>query len=76
MSKIPEEIKQAFADLAKLLDGEIAFLGSKDGVDYYIFRPFEDLDIGFPSVCGYDDGNVVSITGTEALDVIELFIKD
>lgn len=76
MNEIPEEIKRVFAGHPSS-EGEIVLLGSKDGVDYYRFRYFEDLDIGFPTVYGYDGGDiVVVVTGFEALDLIGLFVKD
>ena len=76
MSKIPEEIKQAFAEDVEAYGAVIVFAGNKDGVDYYTIEYPEPVEVGFPIVYGYDDG-IVSITGgEESLDLLDILSEN
>ncbi len=74
--EIPEAIKEAFAFESANFKGKIERLGVKDGVEWFHFAHSEELKIGFPTVYGLNNGNVVRKHEFEALNIIGLFVKD
>lgn len=73
---IPEAVKNEARGLIEQYGDSFEYLGEYEGADYYVFKFPEDSCTGFPFVFQYADGLVFTITGFEALDTIDLFVKD
>lgn len=73
---IPEQVKNEARWLIEQYGDSFAYLGNLDGADYYVYQFPEDAVTGFPFVYQYYEGKVFTITGFDALDTINLFIKD
>lgn len=73
---IPEKIKVAAKSLIDMYGLSFDYLGKKDGADFYMFKFPDDDCTGFPFVYQYQSGAVLTITGFQALDIIDLFVKE
>lgn len=73
---IPEQVKNEARQLIEQYGDSFEYLGNYEGADYYVFKFPEDSCTGFPFVFQYENGSVFTITGFEALDTINLLIKD
>ena len=74
---IPETIMAAFSYMTKNFKGKVERLGVKDGIEWFLFRHFEALDVGFPSVVGIGpDGNLCEKFGHESLELIGSLVED
>lgn len=73
---VPEQVKNEARGLIEQYGDSFEYLGNYEGADYYVYKFPEDFCTGFPFVFQYENGSVFTITGFEALDTINLFIKD
>ncbi len=72
---VPEKVKEAAKGLIAMYGSRFKHLGKSDDSDFYMFKFPDDEDTGFPCVYQYENGNVLTITGFAALDIIRLFVK-
>lgn len=73
---VPEQVKNEARGLIEQFGDSFKYLGNSEGSDYYMFNFPEDATTGFPFVYQCFDGKVFTITGFEALDVVNSFLKD
>lgn len=73
---VPEQVKKEADWLIDRYDESFDYLGNYEGADFFVYQFPEEVTIGFPYVFQYENGSVLTITGFEALDVIDLFVKD
>lgn len=71
--EIPAEVLAAAAGLVEMYGPQFDSLGSRDGVDYYLFLIPSDETTGFPAVFGYKEGQAVQLPGLDAVDVMRSF---
>ena len=74
--KVPEQIKTAAKGLVDMFGSHFKYLGKHSGADFYMFKFPDDSLTGFPFVYQYENGEVLTITGFAALDIIDLFVKE
>lgn len=72
---IPTVVKDAAQGLIELCNGKIAYLGQYNDSEVYCYKPIEDIEIGFPTIYLYKDGEVVEISDFLALDIIHTVIS-
>lgn len=63
----------AAAGLVEMYGPKFQFLGTRDGMDFFLFLIPEDQTTGFPSVYAYKDGQVLELPGEDAVDVMRSF---
>lgn len=73
---VPQEVKNAARDLISQYGDSFDYLGNLEGADYFVYKFSDDAETGFPFVYQYGYGPVLTITGFEALDIINLLVKD
>lgn len=73
---VPQQVKDAARDLIDQYGDSFDYLGNLEGIDYFVYRFPDDTTTGFPFVYQYGHGPVLTITGFEALDIINLLVKD
>lgn len=73
---VPEPVKNEARRLIERYGDSFDYLGSHEGADYFVFRFPEDSTTGFPFVFQYGKGPVMTITGFEALELINLLVED
>lgn len=74
--KVPTAILNKAKDLTAMYGQKFAYLGQHEGRAVWRFCFPEDADTGFPIVYLYGDEKAVEVTGREALDIINLLVKD
>lgn len=73
---VPEQVKNEARGLIEQFGDSFEYLGNSEGAAYYMFKFPEDSTTGFPFVYQYFDGKVFTITGFDALDIVNSFLKD
>lgn len=73
---IPEQVKNEARWLIEQYGDSFDYLGNHEGADYFLYKFPEDVTTGFPFVFRYGDGSVMTFSDFEALDLINLFIKN
>lgn len=73
---IPEQVKNEARWLIEQYGDSFDYLGNHEGADYFLYKFPEDVTTGFPFVFRYGDGQVMTYSDFEALDLINLLIKD
>ena len=76
--KIPEQVKKKAENLINMYGENIEYLGNYKDSEYYTFVFPQDTVTGFPFIYIYysKSGDVMEITGFEALDIIGKFKKE
>ena len=76
--KIPEQVIKEAEGLINIYWENIEYLGADENAEYYHFVFPKDTVTGFPFVYIYtpQNGDVIEITGFDALDIIGKFYKD
>lgn len=74
--EVPKQVEAAAQELIEQFGGYVDYLGNKADAEYYVLALPDDITIGFPHVYQYANGQVMTIGGFEALDIIRLFVKD
>lgn len=54
----------------------VEYLGSKDGVEYFILSYYEPVSVGYPSVASWYKGKAQIVETDKAFNLIQSFIKD
>lgn len=73
---IPEAVINAAHDMLERYGGALEYLGDDDGQKAWLLRLPDDLDIGFPFLYLYKDGEAIEVTGPSVFDFIGLYVKD
>ncbi len=73
---VPQKVKDAAQSLIDMYGLSFDYLGKYKDKEVYLYNFPEDANTGFPSVYLYKDNKVEEITGFEAMDIVNLFIKD
>ena len=73
---IPEQVRSEARLLIEQYGESFGYLGNHGGADFFVFEFPEDSSTGFPYVYQYENGSVLTLTGFEALDIINLLVKD
>lgn len=74
--KVPEQVKNEARELIEQYGDSFDYLGNYEGADYFVYKFPEDATTGFPFVFRYGDGPVMTISGFDALDLINLLVED
>lgn len=73
-NNIPPKVKSAFKPLAEMFGyNNIVHIGTRAGVEYYLYKFPENTDTGFPNVVAFESGNVSIITGFDAVKIVGSF---
>lgn len=74
--KIPQTVKDAAKGLVDMFGSHFEYLGQYEGADFYMFEFPDGSMNGFPEVYQYENGEVLTLTGFAALDIINLLVKE
>ena len=74
--EIPLHVKEASKHLIDLIGGYVKEIGKKNQETIYMHVPPEGTENGFPTIYIYNQGNLSFVTGFEALEYINLYIKE
>lgn len=75
INNVPKSILNA-ASVSKYYGNNFRYLGQYKGRSAWQYVFPENIDTGYPFVYLYADGHAEEITGTNALHIIESFVKD
>ena len=73
---IPDLISEAFAYEIATFNGRIKRLGFKDDIEWYIYTYKERSEIGFPTLYGLKNGELIQARSFDALYIITSLVKD
>lgn len=73
---IPDIIREAFAYEVATFNGRIKRLGCKDGIEWFIYSYKERSEIGFPTLYGLKNGELIQARSFDALYIITCLVKD
>lgn len=73
---IPQSVLDAASELIAIYGAHFYHLGHYEGKEVYLYKFPEDSSTGFPFVYLLGDNKVTEVSGSIALDIIDLLIKD
>ena len=74
--EIPKQVQIAAKGLIDMYGYNVDYLGKYEGAEYYMFVFPEEAITGYPVVYQYANKQVLTITGPEVFNIIDLFIED
>lgn len=76
-SSIPNAIEQTFKSLSETYgNNRIKLLGTRNGTEYFIFDFPDDVDVGFPQIVGYANGEITNIEDLDAVNLASSFATE
>lgn len=75
MKEIPQAVKKEAQWRVEQFKCPIEYLGTKNGQEYYTCKMPENSMCGFPDVYIYENETCFTVTGFDALNIIDLFVE-
>ena len=74
MKMIPQKVKTEFRTLSAMYgEHNIVHIGTRKCTEYFLFKFPDNTETGFPNVIAYKNGEIMSITGFDAINIVASF---